>query len=136
GVIANKVGSHRHYTDYLAPGLKSRVPGVSLPGYLARDDRLAIPSRHLGLLTSDELAPGASFWEALADAAEATLDIDRLIALARQPKLAESEAVEPDEMPSRRVRVALARDPAFCFYYEDNLDLLRDAGAEVVPFSP
>jgi cobyrinic acid a,c-diamide synthase len=138
GVVANKVGSHRHFADYLAPGFRSRLPGVAPLGYLPRDDRLAIPTRHLGLLTADELVSGPASFDQLADAAEATLDLDRLIALARPPRLTAPESVcAPAEAPPRRpVRVALARDPAFCFYYEDNLDLLRASGAEVVPFSP
>lgn len=137
GVVANRVGSHRHYAEYLAPALRARLPEVAPLGYLGRDDRLAIPTRHLGLLTPEEFSPGRPFLDALADAAEATLDLGRLIALARPPALAASEP-EPVPVlpPARRVRVALARDPAFCFYYEDNLDLLRAAGAEVVPFSP
>ncbi|MCA1684696.1 MAG: cobyrinate a,c-diamide synthase [Planctomycetia bacterium] len=137
GVVANQVGSHRHYAEYLAPGLRSRLPDVAPLGYLGRDDRLSIPSRHLGLLTSEEFSPGSRFRDALADAVEATLDLDRLLALARPPTLGGAGVAERVANPlSRSVRVALARDPAFCFYYEDNLDLLRAAGAEVVPFSP
>ncbi len=138
GVIANRVGSHRHYAEYLIPGLRSRLPRIAPLGYLPRDDRLTIPSRHLGLLTADEFAVDDSFCNTLADAAEATVDLDHLIALAKPPKLAPVPvAVEPPNIPpGRLVRVALARDPAFCFYYEDNLDRLRTAGAEIIPFSP
>jgi cobyrinic acid a,c-diamide synthase len=133
-VLANRVGSRRHYAEYLAPALRAATEVEPL-GYLARDETLAIPSRHLGLLTADEFRPGSAFLAALADAAEATIDLDRLIALAHVPAL--PAVIEPDPSPPRRrVRVALARDAAFCFYYEDNLDRLRDAGAEVVPFSP
>jgi cobyrinic acid a,c-diamide synthase len=134
GVIANRVGGPRHYAEYLAPALRTST-AVEPIGYLVRDEALAIPSRHLGLWTADELRPDAAFWQRLADAAEATLDLDRLMALARVPTLHPAEQ-EPPVPPRRSVRVALARDPAFCFYYEDNLDQLRAAGAEVVPFSP
>jgi cobyrinic acid a,c-diamide synthase len=136
GVVANRVGSHRHYQDYLTPALIERLPEVAALGYVARDRRLAIPSRHLGLLTSDEHAVGAEFWDALADAAEASLDLDRLIALARPPRLEEPTPVMEAAAPRRRVRVALARDPAFCFSSEDNLDLLHAEGAEIIAFSP
>jgi cobyrinic acid a,c-diamide synthase len=134
GVVANRVGSPRHYSEYLSPGLCAAGAPVVALGYLARDPGLAIPSRHLGLLTADEFAPGARFWNALADAAEASLDLDQMLALARPPRL--PTASEHSQIPARPVRVGLARDPAFCFYYEDNLDLLRAAGAELVPFSP
>jgi cobyrinic acid a,c-diamide synthase len=136
GVVANKVGSNRHYDEYLAPALRAACPDVVPLGCLARDESLAIPSRHLGLRTAEDLAHEGEFWGRLADAAEATLDLDRLLSLAWPPDL--SPAL-PDASPTsapRRVRMALARDAAFCFYYEDNLDLLRAEGAEVVPFSP
>ncbi len=135
GVIANRVGSRRHHESYLAPALAASCPGVEPLGYLARSETLAIPSRHLGLQTADDFRGGSAFLETLADAAEATLDLDRLVALARRPAL----PAAPDAPPAfegRRVRVAWARDPAFCFTYEDNLDLIRAAGGEVVAFSP
>jgi cobyrinic acid a,c-diamide synthase len=138
-VAANQVGSHRHYADYLLPALRASVPSVAPIGYLARQEALAIPSRHLGLVTSEELSHGMAPADALAAAAEATLDLDRLLGLARAPDLSrdrvEDRAV-PDPLPGRSVRVAVGRDPAFCFYYEDNLDLLRAAGAELSFFSP
>ena len=133
GAIANRVGGPRHYPEYLAPALRSET-NVEALGYLSRADALTIPSRHLGLTTADEFRPGSAFVDALADAAETGLDLDRLLALARPPRLGEGLAKAPPPATSRRV--ALARDAAFCFHYEDNFDLLRDAGAEVVPFSP
>ena len=135
GVIANKVGSRRHNDSYLAPALESACPDVARLGHLARDERIAIPSRHLGLETADEFRPGSPFVEALADAAEASIDLDRLLALARPPLLPEVQERPAIARPDP-ARIALARDPAFCFYYEDNLDLLREAGGELVPFSP
>ena len=135
GVVANRVGSARHYDDYLRPGLRATFPDLALLGHLARDERLAIPSRHLGLLTSDEFAAGSPFFDALADAAEATLDLDRLVSLAEPPSLADVPSPTPPATTKIKVKVGLARDPAFCFYYEDNLDRLREAGAELVPFS-
>lgn len=135
-VVVNRVGSHRHYTRYLEPAI-GEVPGVRALGYLPRDANLEIPSRHLGLLSAIEFdQPAASTrFDRLADAAEATIDIDALIALARAPKLADPARPLPIE-PDRRFRVAIAYDRAFQFYYEDNLDDLRDHGAEIVRFSP
>jgi len=134
GVIANRVGSPRHYRTYLAPALAQSCPGVQSLGYLTRSEGLAIPSRHLGLRTADDSPGGPEFASALADAAEASIDLDRLVGLARLPDLPEPRP-EPGPSP-KHARVAWARDPAFCFYYEDNLDLLRASGGEVVPFSP
>lgn len=134
GVVVNRVGSHRHYASYLVPSLRTLPGHCATLGYLARDDGLAIPSRHLGLLTADEFTPGGAFSERLAGAA-GTLELDALIGLARPPRLPAIEDVPSTPVP-RSVRVAQARDAAFCFYYEDNLELLREAGAEIVPFSP
>ncbi len=135
GVIAGRVGGRRHHDVYLAPALRQSCPDVEPLGFLPRSDALAIPSRHLGLRTADESPTGPAFADALADAAGATLDLDRLLALARIPDLPGPRDL-PIAGPARTVRVALARDPAFCFTYEDNLDRIREAGGEVVGFSP
>jgi cobyrinic acid a,c-diamide synthase len=135
GVIANRVGGHRHFVEYLAPALRAHSEADPL-GYLARDEALVIPSRHLGLWTAEERPPSETFLSALAEAAEETLDLDRLVGLARPPRLPSPREPREGPAPLRRVRVAIARDPAFCFYYEDNLDRLREAGAELIEFSP
>jgi cobyrinic acid a,c-diamide synthase len=135
GVVTNKVGSRRHHDDYLAPALLEACPDVARLGYLPRVEGLKIPSRHLGLQTAEDFGADRHFLEALADAAEATLDLDRLIELARVPNLPLVLDEEKDKSKPM-ARVAWARDPAFCFTYEDNLDHLRDAGGEIVPFSP
>jgi cobyrinic acid a,c-diamide synthase len=136
GLVANKVGSPRHFREYLAPAVRASLPQVAPLGYLVREEGLTIPTRHLGLLTADEFAPGSAFWDRLADAAEASLDLDRLVALATPPRLPAPVDSPAPAAPPKSVRVALARDAAFCFDYEDNLDLLRTLGAEIVPFSP
>ena len=137
GIIANNVGSARHFDNYLRPSLRAACSDVVPLGYLVRDQCLVVPSRHLGLLTAEEFTADSVFVDALAQAAEATLDLDRLLAIATPPRLA---ACTSDQLNAPiagpRKRVAVARDAAFCFYYEDNLTLLRVSGAELVPFSP
>lgn len=137
GVVANRLGSARHYAQFLEPSIRANVPEVESLGYLGRDERLSIPSRHLGLRTANDLPAGLAPVDALADAAEANIDLDRLLSLARVPRLL-TPASEPSlcRPITRSVRVAVARDAALCFYYEDNLDALRDSGAEIVFFSP
>ncbi|MDB5351935.1 MAG: cobyrinic acid a,c-diamide synthase [Planctomycetota bacterium] len=134
GIVANRVGGVRHYQDYLRPALR-QGSSVEPLGYLLRDPRIEVPSRHLGLLTAEEFAATSEHHDALADAAEASIDFDRLLALAQVPTLNDVKASLRISEPTGR-RVAVARDRAFCFYYEDNLDALRDAGAEIIPFSP
>ncbi len=105
-----------------------------------RNELLSIPSRHLGLWTAEELADDSS----LANAARRRGRIDpgprstdrASPAYPDFPRRPARRVPGPGERSQVKIRVGLARDPAFCFYYEDNLDQLRAAGAEIVPFSP
>jgi cobyrinic acid a,c-diamide synthase len=130
GAILNRVASERHARTVVDA---CEAAGVRVFGVLRRDERLTIPSRHLGLTS-----PHADAWpaalEAAADAVAANVDLDAFLtatALADGPPRA---PVAPPEAPS--VRIALARDDAFWFYDEGSLDALRDAGAELVAYSP
>ncbi|HEX9080597.1 MAG TPA: cobyrinate a,c-diamide synthase [Desulfuromonadaceae bacterium] len=133
GVIFNNVGSAAH-GEVLTGALAGALPDVAVFGCLPRDDSLAIPSRHLGLVTAEDNPLPADSVGRLADLAERCLDLDRLAELgfdsARPTSLPERSRREPP------VPIAVARDNAFCFVYEDNLRLLRQAGAGIVPFSP
>jgi len=131
GVIFNRVGSERHFER-----LKKAVTGVEVLGYVPRTDDVEIAARHLGLTTADEAPLTRVQVEALAALVEKHIDLERLIVLSEM-------ASEPCERILGRggkipltVRIAIARDVAFSFYYEENLDLLREAGAEIVTFSP
>ena len=127
GVLANKVGSARH-----AEILQKALESASLPpllGYLLRDNHLFLPERHLGL------AVGRldHYWlNELADEIERTVDLEKLLDMTRGeiPCL----PVEKDQPPT--LRMGVAHDEAFCFYYEANLAALRQHGVELVPFSP
>lgn len=138
GVIANRVGSRRHYEAYLKPALMTAVPQVEPLGFLGRDPALALPSRHLGLVPSIEVEGDTDRQQALVRAAEVGLNLRRIQELARIPSWSTDGGSEPSGLTRRssRVRIAVARDLAFCFYYEDNLDRFRDEGAEIVTFSP
>ena len=121
-------------------GLKAAMSAhVRMPllGGLLRDDGLRMPERHLGLTTVDDNPLTAGHVSTLADRMEAGLDLDGL--LERLPKLPEAGGGKPVDggaagMPV--LRMGVARDSAFCFYYPDNLDLLAAAGIRLVPFSP
>src|SRR5207248_719033 len=111
-----------------------RYTCVQPAGWLSRQPEWAIPERHLGLVTSDDVAGHAFDIDQLAAALEETVNVDLLLELSACPDLH-----GPLALPTRnrcQRRIAVARDAAFCFYYEDNLDLLRAAGAEIVSFSP
>ncbi|WP_434309108.1 cobyrinate a,c-diamide synthase [Hominifimenecus sp. rT4P-3] len=132
GVIFNQV-SPNIYEE-----LKSIVEkecGVKVLGYVPNLKDYVIESRHLGLVTPEEVEGLQEKLAGLAKILERSLDFDELIAMAKQaPELEEEEPTLPRLEES--VRIGVARDAAFCFYYEDNLELLRKMGAELVEFSP
>lgn len=133
GVILNRV------SPMLYPRLKDcieRETGVKVYGFLPQKPECAIESRHLGLVTAGEVADLRAKLDKLAELAEAGLDLDGLLELARSaPPLEVPEGENLPVIPDCP-RIAVARDEAFCFYYADGLALLEGLGAELVPFSP
>ncbi|MGN1003989.1 MAG: cobyrinate a,c-diamide synthase [Oscillospiraceae bacterium] len=134
GVILNQCTAMTY--EALARAIRERFDGRVEPlGYLPPMPDCALESRHLGLVTAAEVAGLKEKMAALAEQAEKTIDLDGLLKLAEG---AEPVCYEPVELPhyDTPVRIAVARDKAFCFYYEDSLQALRDMGAELVEFSP
>jgi cobyrinic acid a,c-diamide synthase len=132
GLILNQVGSDRHL-ELLTAALSS----LQLPilGVLRRRDDLSIPDRHLGLIPAQELTDLDATVDRLANVGETCFDWERLLPLLMSkpvftPPMAKISATSP------KIRLAVAKDAAFNFYYADNLDLLQDAGAELVEWSP
>ena len=116
---------------YLKPILE-RETQLPVLGCLPPMPEAVLESRHLGLLTASEIQDLAQRFDAVAAQLERTADLDALLALAADMPAAEHS----EHHTSSRCRIAVARDQAFSFYYEDNLDLLRAAGAELRFFSP
>lgn len=114
--------------------------GIPVIGYVPQADDCVIESRHLGLVMPDEIDGLKQKLMKLAEILEETLDIDKLLEIAAAaPEIKISEAAEIKIHSSARAEkavIALARDSAFCFIYEDNLKLLRELGAEIAEFSP
>ena len=164
GVIVNKVGSD-HHVELLREAIEAL--GVPVVGALRRDERMAAPERHLGLVPAIEREPrtrGAI--DALSEAVLAHVDLDGVVALARSAPRLDGEPWSPqssrdhhacrgadaphppapliaDAAHPRRgthgpaaATIAIARGPAFSFHYEENLELLRAAGATLAPFDP
>jgi cobyrinic acid a,c-diamide synthase len=138
GIILNQVAGEAHF-EMLAEAIRGIVGAPPLLGWFPRNQQWAIPERHLGLHDANERAWNEQELKSLADAAERHVNLDQLLQAASVGELQSCEA-EPgsplayaDESP---VRIGIARDAAFSFYYEDNLDLLRDCNAELVEFSP
>ena len=120
----------------LAPVLE-RETDLPVLGFLPPMEEARFESRHLGLMTAGEIEDLTARLEKLGQAAEQYIDLDRLLILASTSHL--RRLGEGDRFSGGRgvcCRIAAARDEAFCFLYADNLDALRDAGAELVFFSP
>jgi cobyrinic acid a,c-diamide synthase len=131
GVIFNRIASERHYKR-----VKEGVQDLPVFGYLPRDIEFNIPHRHLGLVVAEENPIDADEIDKLADAVLEYIDVEQIV---RKCGCAEARKEKTSDLPTFRssdLKIAVAYDKAFCFYYEDNLDLLRQAGAEIVTFSP
>ena len=135
GVLFNRVGTDGHYR--LLKDAVEAETDVSVVGYLRPDPSVTIQDRHLGLVMAVE-HKSAELYDQLARTAMDTIDLDLIESLARSAGRFSStlEALASLNGGERHVRVGVADDPAFCFYYPENLDLLRIEGAELVKFSP
>ncbi len=135
GVVFNRVASESHFAR-----LRDSVRDVPVLGYLPREMDFEIPHRHLGLTTAEENPLAGKDIDRLAETVLAYIDVDRLLQNARiEDADTDHVTTDSDHQPAKRrkrFKLAVAYDKAFSFYYEDNLDLLRDAGAEIVRFSP
>ncbi|MDF0666986.1 MAG: cobyrinate a,c-diamide synthase [Nitrospira sp.] len=134
GVLFNRVGSEGHYQ--LLKAAVEQATDVVPVGYLRSDPALTIRDRHLGLVMASEQGEDR-LYQRLAKVALETVDLDRIEALAHSSETFSSTA-SPSVIKSdgRTVRIGVAQDRAFCFYYPENLELLEAAGAEIVTFSP
>ena len=135
GVVLNGIGGPRHL-EFCQPQIEATT-GLPVLGYLPRRDEFIQPERHLGLIPAVEGTVANRWYDSLVDQMEDTFDLDRLVDLAGgcdAPMV--SPQVFPPQAQPKRARIAIARDKAFSFYYQDSLDLLEAWGAELAPFSP
>jgi cobyrinic acid a,c-diamide synthase len=130
GVILNNVGGAVH-----AKMIEEAVAGaVPILGALPRDPELVVPERHLGLHLPGEARAG--YLDRLASLVAEHVDIDALLGAGSVSVGAPVPVVPGSSVSPAVARIGVARDEAFCFYYADNLELLRDAGADLIEFSP
>lgn len=132
GVICNRIGSDRH-RQLIEEEVKKSCR-TEILGFFPRDVDFEMPSRHLGLYMGHEIDGSDARIDKLAATVEKTINLDRLLELSAR-SLVESHVPSP-AMPADPVRIAVARDEAFCFYYQENFDILAACGLELVPFSP
>lgn len=134
GMIANQCGSARH-----AEGLLSSLHSASLPpliGALTRNSLPPLPSRHLGLKSASPSLLSPAILDQLADQISAGIALEQVTETARSAPSAWPPTGKPQHGTPTRLRLGVARDEAFHFYYPDNLEALTAAGCEIIEFSP
>lgn len=142
GVIFTKTGSLRHY-EYLKNAVEQNCK-IRCLGFMPKNDAIVMPERHLGLVTADELDIKPDVLSTLVSMVKNHIDMDALINNLNNLDSFESLKKELDNQTSQKpvnsnksvVAIAVARDKAFCFYYQDNLNILKKSGAKIVEFSP
>lgn len=132
GVIINNVMSENHY-QLIKGAIERYLPGLAVLGYLPKDPRVSLPSRQLGLVPDAELLNVDEKIGRIAQMILDHVDLEQLISLATE----EQTQVEfPFTLPNVHLKLGIARDEAFNFYYADNLKLLERLGVQLVNFSP
>ncbi|SJZ37283.1 cobyrinate a,c-diamide synthase [Selenihalanaerobacter shriftii] len=135
GVILNRVGSASHYQMIKEP---IEELGISVLGYIPNQQQLELPERHLGLVPTAETPLLDDYIDELAEVILKYLDLNQLYELATETNDLElgEENLFIDQKSKTDIKLAVARDEAFNFYYEDNLELLESRGVKIEYFSP
>ena len=133
GVILNRMSAA--YYEILKPIAEQEL-GITVLGFFPENKTLQIASRHLGLLLPNELEDLRGQIQIAAQKLKETVDILGLLQIAENLEPLAADICEREKQPVEKTRIAVARDEAFCFYYEENLRMLAQAGAELVFFSP
>lgn len=134
GVIVNRVNTESHYQL-----LKSAIEHycqIPVLGRLPNKPDLVLPERHLGLVPSEESSESEEYWQQLANLVEEYIEVDRILALSERADLIVTSPVLPHLDAYKGLKMAVAQDAAFHFYYQDNFNLLTELGVELIPFSP
>jgi cobyrinic acid a,c-diamide synthase len=134
GVILNQLGGSRHESKLRA--VIEHYTDVSVLGAIGHDPRLGVVERHLGLMPNHELDDAAIRVRAMGDLIAAQVDLAKVRDIAASaPEMPEYQAASAEPMPRARLRIGVARDKAFGFYYPDDLQALERSGAELVPIN-
>ncbi len=134
GVIFNNVGSENHYR-ILKEAVEHRCKATVL-GYLQKDSNIAIPSRHLGLVTAEDNLLSEKIIDKLSDIMETSINFDKILDISSINSNLSIFNIYIKKKEEKSITLAVAYDKAFNFYYQDNLDILTEYGAELKFFSP
>lgn len=132
GVILNRISEGLYHR--VKNTIESELP-IKVLGYVPKTEEYVIESRHLGLITPDEVTDLKTKLQGLANMLEETLDIDGIIDLADSSANISYYAPDIPKLDTP-VTIGIAKDEAFCFYYRDNLELMEAMGANLIYFSP
>lgn len=132
GIILNRT------TKEMAARLTPMIEELGVPviGYIRNNEEMKLDSRHLGLVMPQEYEDLREKINRIAEELEETLDLDLLLKIASEAPLLPQGSSSRKCTAKARVRIGVARDEAFCFYYQENLKLLEELGAELIEFSP
>lgn len=136
GVILNRISAG--YYERIAKVIEEAC-SIPVLGYFPEIKNLKVPERHLGLISPEEMKGFEEWIERVANIMEQTIALDHLIAIAQSASLLDREEFPlfNNQPPVKKgIRIGIARDEAFSFYYEENMDLLKKMGGELIPFSP
>jgi cobyrinic acid a,c-diamide synthase len=135
GIILNRVGNDRHLELLQDALLPLQIP---ILGILRRQEQIAIPDRHLGLVPTAELEYLQDLFDRLAVLAETSFDWQKLLPLLQINSSHYRSPTNHHSLPisQQPIRIAVASDRAFSFYYQDNLDILTELGAQLIYWSP
>jgi cobyrinic acid a,c-diamide synthase len=140
GIIFNRVGSQNHY-NYLKEAVEENCRARSL-GYIFRNDKIHLPDRHLGLVTAEEYVLPKEALGELVSAIDKNTALREFVHKLPEIDAGEYQCSDPenfenaDNVIEKKITIGIARDKAFCFYYKDNIDILKRNGAKIVEFSP
>lgn len=134
GVVFSKTGSRHHY-QYLKEAVEQSCNAKCI-GYMPKNDEIVMPERHLGLVTAEENQLSGKTMSILSSMVEDYMDMPGFINSLGHLKIEKSSTGAREYFADKRPVIAVARDKAFCFYYKDNLEILEQAGAELIEFSP
>ncbi len=130
GIIFNNVSSENHFS-YLEESVKKYCSAKVL-GFFKKGDFPEISSRHLGLVTADENENFKKYKEKLAEIVKNRINVEELLKITKYT----SQKIETRKSLNKNIKIAVAKDKAFSFYYYDNIRLLKEYGAEILYFSP
>lgn len=134
GVIANQLGSKGHF-EIIKTAIEHEC-NIPVLGYLQKGAVPALPSRHLGLVPAIERGELDPYFDELAAAIEATVDLDLLLQVTKAAELEQTSKIFETQGNVQEIHMAVAKDAAFNFYYEENFELLKANGTKLHFFSP